>query len=62
MSCPNSGKIQYESQKEAEFALEKMRKRYTDSTNHESYFCMYCENWHLGRRSERPKRKKRKRT
>ena len=60
MSCPNSGKIQYESQEEAEYALEKMRKKYTDS-NHEPYFCMYCETWHLGSKLK-PRKKKRKRT
>lgn len=60
MSCPNSGKIQYESQEDAEYALEKMRKKYLDC-NHEPYYCMYCNTWHLGRK-DKPRKKKRKRT
>lgn len=61
MSCPINGKIQHESEKDAEYALKQTLKKYPDY-NGEPYYCMYCDKWHLGRKSERPKRKKRKRT
>jgi len=60
MNCPNNGKIQYESQEDAEDALRVMRKKYLDCDS-ESYYCMYCSKWHLGSRTKKP-RKKRKRT
>lgn len=59
MSCPNSGKIQYESQEDAGYALEKMRKKYPLNCNHEPYYCVYCNTWHLGRKDNPKKRKER---
>lgn len=61
MSCPNNGKIQHESEEDAEYVLKQMRKKYPDYDG-QPYHCMYCSMWHLGRRSEKPKKKKRKRT
>jgi len=57
--CPNNGKVQYDSQEEAEKAIPKIVRKYGESGL--PYYCMYCSKWHLGRKSP-PKKKKRKRT
>lgn len=57
-TCPNNGKVQYDSQEDAEYAIPRIEKKYGDAGR--PYYCMYCNKWHLGRLN--PKKKKRKRT
>lgn len=59
--CPTHGKVKHESEEDAEDALRKMKKRYPGYTG-EPYLCIYCESWHLGRKRDKPRRKRRKRT
>lgn len=57
--CPNNGKVQYDSEEDAEYAIPRIEKKYGDAGR--PYYCMYCDKWHLGRKKARTK-KKRKRT
>jgi hypothetical protein len=60
MSCPATGKIQYETEEDAKKAIPRIVRKYGASG--EPYYCMYCSHWHLGRRQERSRKKRRKRT
>jgi len=59
--CPTTGKTQYDSEKAASVGLERMKK-YKPDYDGEPYFCMYCSNYHFGKKQEKPVKKKRKRT
>lgn len=59
MACPANGKIQYESEEDAIYAIPRIERKYGDAGT--PYYCMYCGKWHLGKRKP-PRKKKRKRT
>ena len=52
--CPHNGKLQYATIEDAEEALLKFQKKYTNVGV--PYYCMYCEKWHLGRPKKRRKK------
>jgi hypothetical protein len=54
--CPNTGKVQYESKEDTEYAIPKLSRKYGNVG--EPYYCIYCDKWHLGKK---PRKKKRKR-
>ena len=51
-TCPNNGKVQHETEEDAEVVLDKMLKEKPDYDGR-PYFCVYCEKWHLGRKKKR---------
>lgn len=55
--CPNSAKLQYESEEDALKAIPKLIKKYGDAG--EPYHCLFCDKWHLGTRKVKKKRRKR---
>lgn len=54
--CSTTGKTQYKTEKDAESGLEKMKK-YRPDYDGEPYFCMYCDNYHFGKKQQRKKEK-----
>ena len=59
-NCPTTGKVQHGTEEDAQETLVLFRKKFPDY-NGSPYFCLYCYTWHLGRKSE-PQKKKRKRS
>lgn len=59
--CPNNGKVQHESEEVAEEVLYQVLKLHPTYQG-QPYFCVYCMMWHIGRKTERPRKSRRKRT
>lgn len=53
--CPTTGKTQYANDKDAAAGLEKMKKHRPEYEG-EPYFCMYCSNYHFGKKQEKKKK------
>ena len=58
--CATTGKTIYSDEKQAAKGLDRMVERVPDYDG-EPYYCLYCTNYHFGRRKDRVKNK-RKRT
>ena len=48
------GKKAYPKHANAGYALSWLRKRLEDAKNQEPYLCAWCEQWHLGHKSNNP--------
>lgn len=55
--CPTTGKNQYQTEKDAEAGLTRMKER-IPSYDGEPYYCLYCGNYHFGKLKDKPKNKK----
>ena len=59
--CATTGKTIYKNEKEAQQGLERFLQKMPDY-NGEPYFCLYCSNYHFGKKKDKPTKNKRKRT
>ena len=55
--CPTTGKTKYKTEKAAADGLEKMQKHKPEYDG-EPYFCMYCGDYHFGKKPEKKKKVK----
>lgn len=59
--CATTGKVIYNTEKEAYKGLNNFLKQLSDYDG-EPYYCFYCGFYHFGKKRDKPIKKKRKRT
>jgi hypothetical protein len=55
-TCPTTGKTMYNNQKEAQKGLIRMVD-HLPTYEGQTYFCLYCEQYHFGRKKQKKKKK-----